>query len=78
MIDGWKLKKVHDIELLLTEAVCFDDEFQKYLDIGRKLTAFYYEERYPSGPITSYPKKEMEEILFIAKEIINKLKEKMN
>jgi hypothetical protein len=34
IFDGWKLKKVHDIELLLTEAVCFDDEFQKYLDIG--------------------------------------------
>ena len=53
----------------------FDDEFQKYLDFGRKLTAFYYEERYPPGPITSYSKEEIKEILEVAGEMINKLKE---
>jgi HEPN domain-containing protein len=52
----------------------FDDEFQKYLDLGRELTAFYYEERYPPGPITSYSKEEIEEILEVAEEIIDKLK----
>lgn len=72
---GWGLKKIHDIELLITEAMSFDDEFQKYLDLGRELTAFYYEERYPPGPITSYSKEEIEETLGVAEEIINKLKE---
>ena len=72
---GWGLKKIHDIELLITEAMSFDDEFQKYLDLGRELTAFYYEERYPPGPITSYSKEEIEEILEEAEEIIDKLKE---
>lgn len=37
----------------------FDTEFQKYLDFGRKITA-YYEERYPPGPVTSYSKEEIE------------------
>jgi HEPN domain-containing protein len=55
---GWGLKKIHDLELLVTEAISFDDEFQKYLDFGRKLTAFYYEEQYPPGPITPYSKEE--------------------
>ena len=72
---GWGLKKIHDIELLITEAMSFDDEFQKYLDLGRELTAFYYEERYPPGPITSYSKEEIEEILEVAEGIIDKLKE---
>lgn len=72
---GWGLKKIHDIELLITEAMSFDDKFQKYLDLGRELTAFYYEERYPPGPITSYSKEEIEETLGVAEEIINKLKE---
>ena len=71
---GWGLKKIHDIELLITEAMSFDDEFQKYLDLGRELTAFYYEERYPPGPITSYSKEEIEEILEVAEGIIDKLK----
>jgi len=72
---GWELKKIHDLELLITEAMNFDDEFQKYLDFGRKLTAFYYEERYPPGPITSYSKEEVKGIMEAAEGFIRKLKE---
>ena len=74
---GWKLKKVHDLESLLTEAMNFDDKFQEHLDFGRKLTAFYYEERYPPGPISSFSKEEIEEMLETAEEIINNLKEEI-
>ena len=72
---GWELKKIHDIELLITGALSFNEEFQKYLDFGRILTAFYYEERYPPGPITSYSKGEIKRILKEAEKIIIKLKE---
>ena len=74
---GWGLKKIHDIELLITEVMSFDDNYQKYLDLGRELTAFYYEARYPPGPITSYSKEEIKEILEEAEEIIDKLKEEI-
>jgi len=46
---GWEVRKIHDIEMLLTEALSFDSGIKKYLDFGRKVTAFYYEERYPQG-----------------------------
>ncbi len=72
---GWQLKKIHDLETLITEAVDFGVEFQKYLDFARKLTAFYYEERYPPGPITSCSKEEMIEMLKTAREVINTLKQ---
>ena len=75
ILKGWELKKIHDLEVLITEAVSFDVVFQKYLDFGRKLTAFYYEGRYPTGPITSYSKEEVREMLETAEEIINMLKE---
>lgn len=74
---GWELKKIHDLELLVTEAISFDKEFQKYLDFGRKLTAFYYEERYPPGPITPYSKEEIEKMIETSEEFINKLKERI-
>lgn len=70
---GWELKKIHDIELLITEATKYNAVFQKDLDFGRKLTAFYYEERYPPGPITSYSKEETQEMLKFATKIIDKL-----
>ena len=34
----WKFKKIHDLEVLITEIIIFDDSFQEYLDFGRKLT----------------------------------------
>ena len=70
---GWKLKKIHDIELLLTEAVNYDKFFNNYLNIGRRLTAFYFEDRYPPGPILSYIKEEVNEIIDKGNEIINKI-----
>lgn len=76
--NGWKLKKVHDLETLITEVMKFDKNFEVYLDFGRKLTAFYYEERYPLGPIPSYSKEEVEEILEMAEKIIEKLKGGLN
>jgi len=70
---GWKLKKIHDLEVLITEAIKFDDSFKEYLDFGRKLTGFYFEERYPPGPVSTYSKEEIIKILNVAEEIIEKI-----
>ena len=71
--NGWELKKIHDLESLVTEASGFDPKFQKYLDFGRKLSGYYYEERYPPGPISTCSKEEIEEILDMAERIINSI-----
>ena len=67
---NWQLKKIHDIETLLTEAGKSDKEFQGYHDFGRKLTAYYFEERYPPGLPASYSKKEIEKMLKEAEAIM--------
>ena len=59
--------------MLITEAIRVDASFGKYLDFGRKLTAFYYEERYPPGPVTPYSREEVEETMNMAQEIIDRL-----
>ncbi|MHA1271288.1 MAG: HEPN domain-containing protein [Candidatus Helarchaeota archaeon] len=71
---GWKLKKIHDLEILITEAIQFDKGFQNFLNFSRKLTAFYYEERYPPGSITSLSQNEIQEILDIAERLINRIR----
>jgi len=75
--NGWKLRKIHDIEILITEAMNFKTEFKKYLDFGRELTAYYYEERYPPGSTYPYSKKEVEKALETAEDIIKKLEREM-
>jgi HEPN domain-containing protein len=70
---GWELKKIHDLETLITEAIDFDSSFEEYLDAGRKLTAFYYTERYPPGPVPSYPIEETRQMLQLANELVAKI-----
>jgi len=77
IFNGWKLKKIHDLETLLTETMEFDKSFEKYLDFGRKLTAYYYEDRYPPGPIPEISKEEIENTYKITEEIIILIKSKI-
>ncbi len=70
--NGWELKKIHDLETLIIEAVDFDSAFEAYLDVGRRLTAFYYMERYPPGPVPSYPVEETQQMLEVANEFVEK------
>lgn len=77
IFQGWELKKIHDIETLLTEAMGFDKSFEKFLDLGRKLTAFYYEERYPPAPVVEPSKEELVETFRSVQELIHKIKSKV-
>jgi len=68
--NGWKLKRIHDLEVLIQDAIVFDQLFREYLDFGRKLTSFYFEGRYPPGPTCSYSKKEVKILLHKSEEFI--------
>jgi hypothetical protein len=68
---------IHDIETLITEAVRVDAEFQGYLDFGRELTAYYYEERYPPGPPPDYSKEEVDMAMKKAEDLITKIREEI-
>lgn len=44
---GWELKKTHNIEYLIKQAINFDSRFEEYMDFGLTVTALYAEDRYP-------------------------------
>ena len=44
---GWDLKRTHDLEVLLNEAMTHDNRFRYYLDACTMVREFYVEERYP-------------------------------
>lgn len=71
---GWKLKKIHDIETLIVEASKYDNSFMEFLDLSRKLTSFYYETRYPPGPLPEVSDDETKEIIEKAEKIIEFIK----
>lgn len=44
---NWPLKRIHDLEVLLNEAMNYNAQFQDYLDTCIMVREFYVEERYP-------------------------------
>jgi len=46
--NGWRLQRVHDLEKLLNEAIRFDDEFRRFVEVCKKITGWYIEVRYPT------------------------------
>lgn len=48
---GWKLRKIHDLKVLLDEAMKYDSLFSQYYDLLDVLTQYYFEEKYPFGEI---------------------------
>lgn len=44
---GWPLRRTHDLEILLNEAIVYDERFEAYLDPCIMVREFYVELRYP-------------------------------
>lgn len=45
---GWKLKKIHDLEALLDDAVKFSHELNRFRPLVQQVTGYYLIERYPT------------------------------
>jgi HEPN domain-containing protein len=69
---GWKLRRVHDIEVLLNEAARIDASFGEFREHGRKMTQYYFEDRYPYIVASELTRDEIEASLAIAERIVGK------
>jgi HEPN domain-containing protein len=71
---GWKLKKTHDLELLVTEAVDYNVSLKQFLDYARTVSAFYIEHRYPPSPPIDYPREETASLMKQTENLIDLIK----
>jgi HEPN domain-containing protein len=44
---GWQLKRIHHLDVLLDDAVTYDASQENFRSVCQKITAFYFVERYP-------------------------------
>ena len=75
LAQGWKLKKTHDLEVLVTEAMAYERAFESFLEFSRVLSASYLENRYPPGLPRKYTREEVADIMGQAEKLITKIKE---
>lgn len=71
---GWKLRKTHNLILLLNEVIVHGPSFSTYIDSCQKITQYYVEERYPSFMESRFSPEEIKESLQIAKKIIDQIR----
>ena len=72
---GWKLRRIHDLETLLNEAVVYDVSFEEYRAACQKTTQYYIEERYPLAAASELTEKEMRESLAVTERVIVKIRD---
>jgi len=45
---GWKLKKIHELDTLLDEAVKYNPNLESFRDLCERVAGYYFIERYPA------------------------------
>ena len=72
--EGWRLRKTHDLVILLDEATKYDASFQDFLDLARQLNAYYVESRYPADTLTTYSREEIADALSKTEHLVAKVR----
>jgi HEPN domain-containing protein len=44
---GWQLRRIHNLDALLDEAVTYDASLEEFRSVCQKISIFYFVERYP-------------------------------
>lgn len=71
---GWELRKIHDLEILINEAIRYDPSFEEFKTACRKITQYYVEDRYPFITASELTEDEIRESLTSAENIVAKIK----
>lgn len=70
---GWKLKKTHDLEVLLNFSIEHNKDLEEYRTLCEKITDYYIDERYPLSIPSALTKEEIKKEIAWAKELIQEL-----
>ena len=75
---GWQLRRIHDLELLIQEAVALDKDFTPFVEDCQRITEFYIESRYPTGFFTLFVFAELQSDLETTQKLIALIREKLS
>jgi len=67
---GWELRRTHDLEIFLNEAMVHDSRFEKHLDYCIMIREFYVQERYPFIRSPPPPRSELESAVEAIREMV--------
>ena len=67
---GWGLRRVHDLEVLLNEALAYHRSWEQFRSICQRVSQYYLQQRYPLGTGAELTVEEVEGALVRVKPLI--------
>jgi len=69
----WPLRRTHEVERLLDEAMTFDPSLQQFRGLGQRLSAYYLVDRYPPAGLAGPTEAQMTTDIAEARQLVLKL-----
>ncbi len=73
LFKGWSLKRVHDLEVLLNDALTHDPSLEEFRPLCQKVTGFYLVERYPLSVEPSITENDVRQSLLQTEQLVKRL-----
>lgn len=74
LYQGWTLRKTHNLETLINEAINYEASFEKFRESCIKITQYYFESRYPQTAPSELTRKEMDQSLKAVEKLARTIK----
>jgi len=71
---GWKLKRIHDLEVLLNDALKYEEALETHRSLCQKITGYYVIDRYPLPSAPTLTREEVQESVVEAVQLIQRLR----
>ncbi|MBI2357863.1 MAG: HEPN domain-containing protein [Deltaproteobacteria bacterium] len=71
---GWHLKRIHDLEVLLNDALKYEASLEEFREVCQKITNYYFLNRYPLATSVALTAKQVRGSLDQARKFIGRLK----
>ena len=75
---GWSLRRIHDLEVLVQEAIAYDPAFAPFLAPCQQITEYYIESRYPIGNPTFLDHFALEADLVVVQDLVRLIRFKLS
>jgi len=71
---GWKLRRIHDLEALLDDALAHDPSLERFRPLCQEVTGYYLAERYPLPGVSGPDEAQVQSALAAAEPLVRRLR----
>ncbi|MCH8988808.1 MAG: HEPN domain-containing protein [Chloroflexi bacterium] len=72
--NGWQLRRIHDLEALLDDAVDLDSSLESFRALCQRATGYYLIDRYPLPGVPPPPAEEVMNLLEVTQDLMVKIR----